>query len=62
MNLYQKYGEWRIPEDTTRCIVDVWKPGSWHGHQCSRKRGYGRKGLFCKQHAKQYKDRKCDKE
>lgn len=38
----------KIPEDTTRCIVGIWS-GFAH-HQCSRRRGYGKKGLYCKQH------------
>lgn len=46
-------------EDTTRCIASVSTCNGWHFPQCSRKRGHGREGLFCKQHAKIYKDRKC---
>ena len=32
-----------------RCVYMVW---GWHSHQCSRKRGYGKDGRYCKQHAK----------
>jgi hypothetical protein len=38
-------------EDTTRCIEEV----GWNDfipYQCQRKRGYGKDGLYCKQHAK----------
>lgn len=60
-------------EDTSRCIVAVWQPSCYaygvfyegYYHQCLRLRGHGRKGFFCKQHAKKYKEgynRKCDKE
>ena len=53
------YGQWsgnprgRI-EDTARCIESVCGQGEWISGQCSRKRGYGEKGLFCKQHAKMH--------
>jgi len=40
------------PEDPTRCIAEVRDFTGWHYLQCSRKRGYGPNGLFCKQHAK----------
>jgi hypothetical protein len=58
----RKYGQWAgnekgIPEDTTRCIEEIW-PGTrteWLPHQCRRKRGYGLNGLYCKQHAKKEK-------
>jgi len=39
------------PEDETRCVKEVWGPG-WHSNQCRRKRGFGKDGLYCKQHAK----------
>lgn len=38
-------------EDKTRCIEEVWD--RFTSYQCSRKRGYGKNGLYCKQHAKQ---------
>jgi len=50
------YGEWPgnpkgIIEDTTRCIKEVY--GAFMcTHQCRRKRGHGKDGLYCKQHAK----------
>lgn len=37
-------------EDPARCIRYV---GEWHFYQCTRKRGHGPEGLFCKQHGKQ---------
>ena len=45
------------PEDETRCIKEVSDENGWHSFQCSRKRGYGRKGLYCKQHANMLKRR-----
>jgi bacillopeptidase F (M6 metalloprotease family) len=56
----RRYGQWAgnekgTPEDTTRCIEKVYPPsggGSWIPHQCYRKRGYGKDGLYCKQHNK----------
>lgn len=49
------YGQWAgnergTPEDTTRCIEEV-RP-MWVSYQCTRKRGHGPNGLYCKQHAK----------
>lgn len=41
-----------IPEDPERCIETVWHEIGWMLLQCSRKRGYGKDGLYCKQHAK----------
>lgn len=39
------------PEDPTRCIEKVWSGSMLSGHvQCSRKRGHGPDGLYCKQH------------
>ena len=48
------YGRDRnIPEDPACCIARVSEPPHYiHSHQCSRKRGYGPDGLYCKQHAK----------
>ena len=40
------------PEDPERCVTAVWPAGMWHDHQCTRKRGHGPDGLYCKQHAK----------
>lgn len=55
-----RYGVWGgnpqgRKEDTTRCRCEVWpnERGSIP-HQCNRKRGFGYKGWFCKQHAKTY--------
>jgi hypothetical protein len=41
-------------EGPKRCIKAVWPSPGWHEMQCSRPRGHGYKGLFCKQHARQY--------
>lgn len=53
----RKYGVWAgrpqgIPEDTTRCIVEVYHKRSFTTLQCNRKRGFGPDKLYCKQHAK----------
>jgi hypothetical protein len=54
------YGQWAgdkkgVPEDKTRCIQEIWpSSGSWVPYQCPRKRGYGKDGLYCKQHAKRH--------
>lgn len=53
----RRYGQWAgnekgTPEDLTRCVVEVWSKGAFRSRQCSRKRGYGPGGLYCKQHAK----------
>ena len=53
----RRYGQWAgnpkgAAEDKTRCIESVWS--DYVGGQCSRKRGYGKDGLYCKQHAKRY--------
>ena len=41
------------PENKERCVVAV--SDGWIYHQCSRKRGYGKDELFCKQHSKKEK-------
>ena len=53
----RKYGVWAgnprgRPENTTRCIANVSDGTGWHWYQCSRKRGHGPDGLYCKQHAR----------
>ena len=48
------YGAWAgskgTPEDPERCIASTWEPVSRQSYQCSRKRGYGLNGAYCKQH------------
>jgi len=59
----KRYGVWSgnprgIAEDTIKCIDSVY-PAIDRGMieaQCSRKRGYGERGLFCKQHAKRSRE------
>lgn len=48
------HGKMRENEDVKCCIANVWnRPYDHQGpKQCSRKRGYGKNSLFCKQHAK----------
>jgi len=52
------YGDWAgsskgVREDKDRCVVSVHGIG-WQDHQCSRMRGHGQDGLFCKQHGKKH--------
>ncbi len=50
------YGVWAgnsrgVKEDETMCVKTVHDTGYLsHGRQCSRKRGHGKDGLYCKQH------------
>ena len=53
----RRYGQWAgnekgRPEDVERCIVEVYPKHGYVPGQCSRKRGHGTGGLYCKQHAK----------
>lgn len=56
----RRYGQWAgnpkgTPEDPECCIEEVWPTqGGWSPYQCSRKRGHGPDGLYCKQHAKKH--------
>ncbi len=55
----RRYGEWAgnpdgVPEDTERCIEEVWPQDEWNPRQCGRKRGHGPEGCYCKQHAKRH--------
>ena len=50
------YGGYQnIREDVTRCVERVAEGGrSVASYQCRRDRGFGKDGLYCKQHAKEY--------
>ena len=54
----RRYGCWAgmprgVAEDVTRCIEEVTPAGrSIIQSQCGRKRGHGKDGLYCKQHAR----------
>jgi hypothetical protein len=54
----RRYGVWagrpegNADEDETHCIEEV--HDKFVGYQCSRRRGYGPNGLYCKQHARWY--------
>lgn len=55
----RRYGEWAgaprgFPEDPRRCVEAVWV--GWHERQCTRKRGHGPNGEYCKQHAKKIEE------
>lgn len=59
----RRYGRWGgnpdgHPEDPARCIEEVWPSNArgWVPRQCTRKRGHGLDGLYCKQHAKRHMD------
>ena len=60
INGQRRYGAWGgnpngTREDPERCIEEIWPvDGKWIPHQCSRKRGHGPDGLYCKQHAKKH--------
>ena len=44
---------WTVVYDPRRCGYEVPEPPHYlNTHQCRRKPGFGRDGLFCKQHAK----------
>lgn len=50
------YGVWNgnpkgKKEDITKCIEEIWSDG-WISRQCSRERGHGIEGVYCKQHSK----------
>ena len=56
----RRYNQWACnvhgdPEDPTRCVAVVPDSTRRLSHQCSRKRGHGPDGLYCKQHAKKIK-------
>ena len=56
--MLRRYGQWAgspngSPEDVTLCIEEVYPAGrSIIPAQCRRKRGHGKDGLYCKQHAR----------
>lgn len=48
-NSWQK-GSKYVPD---KCAAEVYSNDGWRSYQCSRPKGHGVTGLFCKQHAKQ---------
>ena len=60
INSETRYGVWNgcpqgQAEDPARCFEEVYPTGGgWISYQCCRKRGHGRDGLYCKQHAKKH--------
>ena len=53
----RRYSRWAgnpdgHPEDTSRCIEEVFSRDDMMHHQCSRKRGHGPDGLYCKTHGR----------
>ncbi len=50
----ERYGDWRVvPVVREHCAHT-----KRNGHQCSRKRGHGPEGAFCRQHARQHEERR----
>lgn len=52
---WRRYGEWAgnprgFPENLALCVHEVFS--GWYGRQCTRRRGHGLDGLYCKQHAR----------
>ena len=52
----RSYGRWAgnvrgRPEHPARCIREVFSSSNHFGCQCSRRRGHGPDGAWCKQHA-----------
>jgi hypothetical protein len=57
MNEERIYGNWTgnekgVKEDISKCIENVYGSRDWIGHQCRRKRGFGKDKLYCKQHSR----------
>lgn len=57
MSKERRYGQWAgnpkgHAENKEHCVEEVFSSDGWHHYQCSRKRGHGKDGLYCKQHAK----------
>ena len=57
--MLKRYNQWAgnpkgVEADEIRCVEAVSDEAGWHFRQCSRKRGYGKDGLYCKQHAKRH--------
>jgi hypothetical protein len=53
----RRYGTWAgnpkgQSEDLNCCVESVYGTGRYISGQCSRKRGHGPNGEYCKQHAK----------
>jgi hypothetical protein len=56
------YGAWAgnaggVKEDERLCITSVRDKRNYISHQCPRKRGHGKDGLYCKQHGEIYEHR-----
>lgn len=47
----RRYGHCLLPLSHLRCVYEVGRSPSYQ-RQCSRKRGHGPDGLYCKQHAR----------
>lgn len=56
-----RYGSWAgnpkgNPEKKDQCVAQVYPPPGWISAQCTRKRGFGPNGEYCKQHARKVTD------
>ena len=53
------YGQWAgnpkgVPENPAKCVESVYSKADLRCRQCSRKRGFGPNGEYCRQHAKRH--------
>lgn len=53
----KRYGAWAgnpkgRPYNPEQCAEEVSDRTGWHFYQCNRIKGFGKDGLYCKQHAK----------
>ena len=59
----RRYGRWAgnpagTGERIRDCIKEIRNRPDFHKYQCSRKRGHGPDGLYCKQHGKMEEKRR----
>ena len=48
----RRYGRYYTAERKNQCIAEVSDEHGWNRHQCTRPRGHGPEGLYCKQHGR----------
>ena len=57
----RRYGQWAgnprgWPEDVERCVESVFS--GMRSRQCTRRRGHGPEGLYCRQHGRLEEERR----